>query len=89
MANMRLDLSEEEFMLYYRFAAEHREEDGAVEALYQKLEGKIDKMIEHDLYTQYKCAPTEEEKEAARQEYLDRKGVPAEYRWRKLRGEIH
>lgn len=89
MANMRLDLTEEEFMLYYKYAAEHREEDGAVEALYQKLEDKLDKLIDHDLYTRYKCAPTAEEKEAARQEYLDRRGVPEAFRWKQLRGEVH
>ena len=31
--------------------------------------------------TQYKTAPTEEQREQARQEYLDRRGVPQSYRW--------
>ena len=33
------------------------------------------------LYTQYKTAPTEEEKEKARREYLDKRGVPDSFRW--------
>lgn len=32
-------------------------------------------------YTKYKTAPSEEEQEKARQEYLDKRGVSASYRW--------
>lgn len=42
---------------------------------------KLDKAIEHDLYTKSKVAATPEEREKARQEYLDRKGIPANFRW--------
>ena len=34
-----------------------------------------------ELYTKYKTAPSEEEQEKARQEYLDKRGVSASYRW--------
>ena len=40
MANMRLDLTEEEFILYYRYAAEKAEKEPVMRALYEKLEGK-------------------------------------------------
>ena len=33
----------------------------------------MDAMLRHELYAQYKTAPTEEQREQARQEYLDRK----------------
>ena len=33
------------------------------------------------LYTKYKTASSEEEQEKARQEYLDKRGVTASYRW--------
>ena len=33
------------------------------------------------LYSKYKTAPTEEEKEKARREYLDKRGVPDSFRW--------
>ena len=38
-------------------------------------------MLNRQLYSRYKMAPTEEEREQARQEYLDRRGVPQSYRW--------
>jgi len=37
---------------------------------------KLDAMLNRQLYFQYKTAPTEEQREQARQEYLDRRGVP-------------
>ena len=36
---------------------------------------------EEELYAQYKTAPTEEQREQARQEYLDRKGMQESFRW--------
>ena len=33
------------------------------------------------VYTQSKTAPTEEEREKSRQEYLDRRGIPESFRW--------
>ena len=47
----------------------------------QGLEKKLDAMVMIELYTKYKTAPTEEEKEKARKEYLDRQGVPESFRW--------
>ena len=35
------------------------------------LKEKYDSIVNRNLYTRYKTAPTEEEKEKARQEYLD------------------
>ena len=45
------------------------------------LSQKLDAMLNRQLYSQYKTAPTEEQREQARQEYLDRRGVPQSYRW--------
>ena len=45
------------------------------------LEKKLDAMVMRELYTKYMTAPTEEEKEKARKEYLDRRGVPESFRW--------
>ena len=44
-------------------------------------EKKLDAMVMRELYTKYKTAPTEGEKEKARKEYLDRRGVPESFRW--------
>ena len=45
------------------------------------LEQKLDSLIMRELYTKYKTAPTEEEKEKARQEYLNKKGIHSSFRW--------
>ena len=42
---------------------------------------ELDAMVMRELYTKYKTAPTEEEKEKARKEYLDRRGVPESFQW--------
>lgn len=45
------------------------------------LEQKLDSLVMRELYTKYKTAPTEEEREKARREYLDKRGVPDSFRW--------
>lgn len=56
-------------------------EDDLDEDIRRGLEQKLDAMLNRQLYSQYKTAPTEEQRERARQEYLDRRGVPQSYRW--------
>lgn len=57
------------------------DEDDYQDDIRQGLSQKLDAMLNRQLYTQYKTAPTEEQREQARQEYLDRRGVPQSYRW--------
>lgn len=45
------------------------------------LEQKMNTMVERELYTKSKTAPTEKERQKARQEYLDRRGIQADFRW--------
>lgn len=45
------------------------------------LEEKFDAMVMRELYTKYKSASTKEEKEKARKEYLDKRGIPESFRW--------
>lgn len=45
------------------------------------LMDKMDSISMRLLYSKYKTAPTEEEKQKARQEYLDKRGVPESFRW--------
>ena len=49
-------------------------EDDFDEEIRQGLEQKLDAMLNRQLYSQYKTAPTEEQREQSRQEYLDRRG---------------
>ena len=77
MANVQI--SQELFMQLLRF---HLVEDESCEKeIKQGLEKKLDKMVMRDLYGKFKTAPTEEERERARKEYLDRRGVPESFRW--------
>ena len=48
-------------------------DDSCTEDVKKGLEQKMNTMVERELYTKSKNAPTEEEREKARQEYLDRR----------------
>lgn len=45
------------------------------------LMDKMDSISRRLLYSKYKTAPTEEEKQKARKKYLDKRGVPDSFRW--------
>ena len=51
------------------------EDDTCLEEIRQGLEKKLDSLVQHELYGKFKTAPTQEEREKARQEYLDRRGT--------------
>ena len=58
-----------------------RGEDDFEEEIRQGLEQKLDAMLNRQLYSRYRTAPTEEEREQARQRYLESIGTPAGFRW--------
>lgn len=74
-----VQISYELFMLLLRYHL--MEDDTCLEEIRQGLEKKLDSLVQHELYGKYKTAPTQEEREKARQEYLDRRGVPDSFRW--------
>ena len=45
------------------------------------LEAKLDAIVKHELYTKYKTAPTLEQQEKARKEYLEKAGILESFRW--------
>lgn len=51
------------------------------EKIRKELTEKLDAMAKRQIYSQYKTAPTEEEREKARQEYLDKVGISPSFRW--------
>ena len=51
------------------------------ESIRKGLEKKLDTMGDRELDSKYKTAVTEEEREKFRQEYLERKGIPENFRW--------
>ena len=74
-----VQISQDLFMQLLRF---HLMEDESCEReIKQELEKKLDRMVMRDLFGKSKTAPTEEEREQARKEYLDRRGVPESFRW--------
>ena len=59
----------------------HLAYDDYAEEIHQGLEQKLDAMVRHELYAKYKTALTAEEREQARQAYLDKRGVFPDFRW--------
>ena len=57
------------------------ETDEVLPAIKKGLEEKLEAMVRRELYTKYKTAPTEEEREKARQEYLEKVGMHWDFRW--------
>ena len=66
-------ITENEYHLAY--------DDDYAEEIRQGLEQKLDALVRHELYAKYKTAPTAEEREQARQAYLDKRGVFPDFRW--------
>ena len=56
-------------------------EDYLEEEIRDGIEEKLEAMQRRELYSRYKTAPDKAQREEARQEYLDSRGVPASYRW--------
>ena len=74
-----IQISEELFFALLKY---HLVEiDDVLPEIKMELEDKLEAMIRRDLYTKYKTAPTEEEREKARQEYLEKVGMHRSFRW--------
>lgn len=75
----KVTIKQELFMdLVKYFFANIREEEDRIRL---ELQEKIDALVKRELYTKYKTAGTLEEREAARQEYLEKAGIPKDFRW--------
>ena len=74
-----VQISQELFIALMRYFLLEREE--LYPEIKKGLEKKLDALVMRELYTKYKTAPSEEEREKARREYLDKRGVPESFRW--------
>lgn len=74
-----IQISQELFIQLLRFHLIG--DDSCEKKIKQRLEQKLDRMVLHDLYEKSKTAPTAEDRERARKEYLDRRGVHESFRW--------
>lgn len=82
MANVRIDMDLGEFFELVKYTQQlPSDTDQELIRIKDLLWKKLDKMVEHELYSKYKTAPTAEQREKARQEYLDRKGILTDFRW--------
>lgn len=78
MAKVKLEMEQTELLGLFAWSSKLDSPEGKL--LFKLLSDKVDRMIAHDLYTTSKTALTEEEREAARQRYLDKKGIPQSFR---------
>ena len=70
------------YELFFQLMKYHLMEDESCEAdIRRGMEKKLDTLVMHELYTKSKMEVTEEEREKARKEYLDRRGVLDSFRW--------
>lgn len=73
-----IQIPEDVFRLLVRsYLLDDKSRDADI-ALY--LEGKLESIVRRELYTKYKCAPTEEAREEARKAYLDAAGIKQDWR---------
>ena len=74
-----VQISQELFIALMKYFLLEQEE--LLPEIQKCLEKKLDALVMRELYTKYKTAPSEEEREKARLEYLDKRGVPESFRW--------
>ena len=73
-----VQISEELFVALLKYHLV--EMDDVLPQIKKGLEEKLEAMVRRDLYTKYKTASTEEEREKARQEYLEKVGMHRSFR---------
>lgn len=79
----QVQIPEELFLdlLKYFFSEVCQTQDRA-ERIHQGLQAKLDSMASRDLYgIMHDVTKTPQEREAARLQYLDSKGIPEAFRW--------
>lgn len=87
MMERKIQINMSTFVDVYRliYALEGYEVDYKTKDIIKRLEtalnAKLDAMQKHDVYTLSKIAMTEEEKEMARQKYLDLAGIHKDWRY--------
>ena len=70
------------FSLFRQLVSYHLlEDDSCSNEIRKGLADKMESMVNRQLYTQSKTAKTEEEREKARKEYLEKRGIPESFQW--------
>ena len=72
-------------MLFFQMALYIMDHEDANDKMYKAIMDGVDRKMEalhrHNRYTVYKCADNPQEREQARQEYLDSAGILSSFRW--------
>lgn len=77
--NKKMMIDEDLFRMLYQYFIYDRED--LREEISEGLVEKMDRLITRDLYTKSLIAGTYEERESNRVAYLNRKGIPEDFRW--------
>lgn len=76
-----VQISQELFFDLVRYFLLDDTSETRLNAISDALETKLDKLVKHDTYSASKTAETPEEREKARQQYLDMVGIHKDFRW--------
>ena len=76
-----VQISQELFLELVRYFCLDDASETRYKAISDALETKLDKLAKHELYSASKTAETQEEREHARQQYLDKIGMRDSFRW--------
>lgn len=69
------------FMALVRYFCLQEQTEELYGQITKDLEDKINSLSKHELYTQSKTAESEQDREKARQAYLDKIGMKNSFRW--------
>lgn len=81
MREKSIQIPEKLFLEIAQYFLLEKHETALEKNIIKGLSDKIEAMIRHDLYSKYKTAPTPEQQEQARMEYLDKIGMLQSFRW--------
>lgn len=76
-----IQISQELFLELVKYFCLGNTSETRYKAISDALETKLDKLVKHELYSASKTAETPEEREKARQKYLDMVGIHKDFRW--------
>ncbi len=76
-----IQISESLFSALVKYHLLEIEQENVSLEIKKGLEEKLETIVKRELYTKYKTAPTEEEREKARQEYLEKVGIQKKFQW--------
>lgn len=77
----QIQIPETLFLEICRYFVLDQDKPELKQSISKGLSDKLDRIVQHDLYTTYKTALSPEEAEKARKEYLNKKGIPENFRW--------